>query len=106
MTADNDGDGIPNLGEYLLNLNPMAVNNVHLGQVQEISGTPMLTMDYSPDSNAARLADIVVKQSVDLSNWTTVPAANLIDMGNGIFQARMPLDTGPGFFRMEFRLKP
>ncbi|MCP5535255.1 MAG: SGNH/GDSL hydrolase family protein [Akkermansiaceae bacterium] len=106
MSADKDGDGIPNLGEYLLNLNPMVVDDLHVGQLQDIAGTPMLTIDYSPDASAARLADVVVKQSVDLSNWTKVPAASLIDMGSGQYQARMPLDAGIGFFRMEFQLKP
>lgn len=106
MTADTDGDGIPSLGEYLLDLDPLLVNAAHIASVQDIAGVPTLTLDYTPDTAAGRLADIVVKQSSNLQSWSAVPAGNLIDLGGGTYQARMPASAGLGFFRMEFQLKP
>lgn len=106
MTADSDGDGIPSLGEYLLNLDPLVANKVHIAKVQDILTVPTLTLDYAPDVAAARLADIIIKQSGNLVDWDDIPAANVINMGDGSYQARMPLGAGPGFFRMEFQLKP
>ena len=92
--------------KYLLNLDPLTPNTDHLSQVQNILTIPTLTLDYTPDTAAARLADIQVKQSTNLLDWDNVPASNLIDLGNGQYQARMPLGTGTGFLRMEFLLKP
>ncbi len=106
MTADTDGDGIPSLGEYLLDLNPLRVNAAHIASVQDIAGVPTLTLDYTADTAAGRLAHIVVKHSGNLQSWSAVPAENLIDLGGGTYQARMPASAGLGFFRMEFDLKP
>lgn len=106
MTADTDGDGIPSLGEYLLDLNPLRVNAAHIASVQDIAGVPTLTLDYTADTAAGRLAHIVVKHSGNLQSWSAVPAENLIDLGGGTYQARMPASAGLGFFRMEFELKP
>ena len=108
MTADKDGDGIPSLGEYLLNLDPSVANDMHIANVQNILTLPTLILDYTLNTAAARLADINIKQSTNLEDWDDVPAANLIDMGSGNYQARMPLGSqrgGVGFFRMEFQLK-
>jgi len=106
MTADIDGDGIPSLGEYLLNLNPLIPNDTHLAKVSETLSPATLILDYTPDMEASRLADITIKQSSDLDHWVDVPAPSLIDLGNGDYQARMAIGPDPGFFRMEFQLKP
>lgn len=108
MTADKDGDGIPSLGEYLLNLDPSVANDMHIANVQNILTLPTMILGYTLNTAAARLADINIKQSTNLEDWDDVPAANLIDMGSGNYQARMPLGSqrgGVGFFRMEFQLK-
>jgi len=109
MTADKDGDGIPSLGEYLLNLDPSVANDMHIANVQNILTAPTLILGYTVDTAAARLANINIKQSTNLKDWVYVPAAHLIDMGSGNFQARMSLSSqggSPGFFRMEFQIKP
>ncbi|MBT8036103.1 MAG: SGNH/GDSL hydrolase family protein [Verrucomicrobiae bacterium] len=106
MAADIDGDGIPSLGEYLLNLNPLLANTMHIASVQDIAGVPTMTLNYTPDGTASRLADISIKQSSNLQSWAAVPAGNIIDLGGGNYQARMPASAGLGFFRMEFDLKP
>lgn len=106
MTADTDGDGIPNLGEYLLGLNPWSINQSHLTTVQQIGNTNMLTMSYTPDTDAARLAGTVIKQSTDLSNWSIVPQTHIHAMGDGSMQVRLPLSPNSLYVRMEFQLLP
>ncbi|BDS06064.1 hypothetical protein NT6N_11040 [Oceaniferula spumae] len=111
MTADADGDGIPNLGEYLLGLNPLVVNNDHLMDLETIDGADTLTLSYTPDTDALLLADVEVKYSTQLESWLPLPSGSLIDMGNGTFQVQLPTADIPGgndraFLRMEFVLKP
>ena len=111
MTVDSDGDGIPNLGEYLLGLNPLVVDTSHIVTLQDIGGTDYLTLGYSPDLDALRLADVIVKYSLDLDDWLELPNGSLIDLGNGSFQARLPIGGLPdnenrAFLRMEFILRP
>jgi len=106
MTADIDGDGIPSLGEYLLDLNPMIPNKHHIAKVSETLTPATLILNYKPDVNASRLADITIQQSSDLDEWIDIPADNLIYLGSGNYQAKMTIGPDPGFFRMAFELKP
>ena len=106
LTADADGDGIPSIGEYLLGLSPQMLDEVHLTQLQSINGTPSLTLTYTPNTAAERLASIVIKKSQDLETWTALPSDQIIDLGNGSYQAQMPIENDLGFLRMEFPLKP
>ncbi len=106
ITLDSDGDGIPNLGEYLLGLDPFAIDHVHHTETQEIDGVPMLTMDYMPDENAARLADIEVKQSTNLDDWSLVSPANIHPQADGSMQVRLPFGLDGLFVKLEFNLRP
>ena len=106
LTADTDGDGIPNIGEYLLGLSPLTLDEVHISQLEMISSTLSLTLTYTPNTEAERLASIVVKESQDLETWTPLPPAQIIDLGGGSYQAQMPIENDLGFLRMEFPLKP
>ena len=111
MSADADGDGIPNLGEYLLDLNPLSIDTSHLASLQTISGTQYLTLGYTFNEDALRLAHGFIRYSTDLSNWMDLPSDGLIDLNNGSYEARLPIDTLPNeadhaFMRMEFSLKP
>ncbi|MGJ8678309.1 MAG: SGNH/GDSL hydrolase family protein [Akkermansiaceae bacterium] len=111
MTADADGDGMPNLGEFLLGLDPLTVNADHVAEIKTISNTDYLTLGYTPDADALRLANGVIKYSTTLTNWQDLPNEWFVDLNNGSFEARLPIGSLPNnanhaFLRMEFNLRP
>ena len=106
MLLDSDGDGIPNLGEFLLGLEPLVADAVHVSTVQWFDGAANLTMTYKPDSNAARLANILIKQSTNLTDWSLIPEANIHLLPDGHKQVRLPMGHDGLYTRMEFELLP
>lgn len=100
-TADPDGDDIPNLLEYTLDLNPNASGR--LGQ------QPGYQFGNDPDDDAQLLWEIpyfgtgtlVFEESDDLAsdNWTEVPSARIEILPNTI-QMRAPKSEGTKFFRL------
>lgn len=103
---DTDGDGIPNLGEYLLALDPLAADDAHISSIGLVGGVPTLTLDYSPDAGAGRLARVVAKQSDDLVQWTPVAGENIHALPGGAMQVRLPANQGRLFLRLDFELRP
>jgi hypothetical protein len=67
---DSDGDGISNLLEYALDLNPTAQDSSSLPSVEteNDSGTDYLTLRYRRNLNAPDLTYTIVS-STDLSTW-------------------------------------
>ncbi|MBK1856078.1 hypothetical protein JO972_13990 [Verrucomicrobiaceae bacterium 5K15] len=109
MNADADRDGIPNIGEYLLDLNPLVVNTDHYASLGNIGGEDFLTMDYSLNEDAQRLVTAEVKYSTDLVDWDSLPSGALIDLGSNSYQVQLPIDelsADHAFMRMEFSLQP
>ncbi|MGB0992937.1 MAG: SGNH/GDSL hydrolase family protein, partial [Akkermansiaceae bacterium] len=56
MTADEDGDGIPHLGEYLLDLNPTVANAEFAPYLTTTNGNKKFQWDFQLNSIAERLA--------------------------------------------------
>jgi len=77
-SADEDGDGIPSIGEYLLGLNPLSMDDTHHAQAQTINGLPTLTLSYTPDTSAKKLGSIEVNASTDLETWPPLPPHQII----------------------------
>ncbi|MFK7909919.1 MAG: SGNH/GDSL hydrolase family protein [Akkermansiaceae bacterium] len=105
FSLDSDGDGIPNLGEYLLGLEPL-ITDTYNAKLKSIDGSTMLTMDYSPDAAAGRLAETSIKQSNNLIDWNPISASNIHSMANGTMQVRLPSTDSKLFLKMEFKLRP
>ncbi|MGJ8696085.1 MAG: matrixin family metalloprotease [Verrucomicrobiaceae bacterium] len=92
--GDLDHDGLPNLGEYLLGLDPSTPD------------APPLNIDLSPTSTTVRLnnlpdrndAQINIQVSSDLSRWTTVP---LTKVENGL---QIPRDDSKRYLRLIFSI--
>ena len=81
--ADGDGDGIPNLVEYALNLNPKAVD-VNALPTAYVNAGGFPTLSYNTAANATDI-DYIVEISTDLVTWNAGPAylgaAQLADGG-------------------------
>lgn len=97
-TGDLDGDGIPNLMEYALHLDPLAPDAAGLPRVGREGN--FLTLTYSKVTTATDITYTVL-QSSDLSSWSTATTQNDILSTNGNVQtikARIDIGTSTHLF--------
>jgi len=112
-TGDSDGDGINDLLEYALGMNPTIATRKGLPTIgtATINGIEKLTLEFNRRRNAA--IDYLVEESSDLSRWqvidqTTHMVDTPIDLGNGFEEVKVHGDiqmSGPnsqtkGFLRL------
>lgn len=101
--ADPDGDGLSNLVEFSLGLDPLSAGAAGL-PVATSTGTDWV-FTYNRASAASGLS-FAVEVSTDLATWSSAPLTqhSLIASGSGYetWQASCPLSLGPQVF---FRLK-
>jgi lysophospholipase L1-like esterase len=83
LLADPDGDGLENLGEFALDLNPLSSDMPAL--------SPQLTFDYSVAESRRDYVSTRAAQSADLINWVTIPG-------------EPPVTPTEQFLRLEFIL--
>ena len=97
FTADPDHDGIPNLLEYALGLNPTVASLTGLPVItlKDYSGTKYLSITFNRSSLATDLT-YTVQVSTDLVNWTnlTTSVAGAPASGPGFVQET---GTAPNF---------
>ena len=82
--ADPDGDGIPNLLEYALNLDPLvaSVAGLPVCATTNVSGANFLTLSYTQVKSATDITYIVESAGVPAGAWTTnVTPVGITDQG-------------------------
>ena len=85
--ADPDGDVIPNLAEYFLNLNPNAPNSgTTLPLVASANGGANLTFTYTRLKSALSEVTYAVEWSDTLSSWSTSGVTEQILSDDGTLQ--------------------
>jgi hypothetical protein len=100
LTTDSDNDGIPNLMEYALNLNPTASSVLPLAVTSDGS-------DNSISFTAARGAvgaKFQLQKSSDMSTWSDVSltGATVSDIGNDTLKYTVSETySGPTFYRLK-----
>jgi hypothetical protein len=84
LTADPDHDGIANLMEYALGLNPAvaSLSGLPVVTVKNYSGTSYLSMTFNRSSLATDLT-YIVQVSGDMVSWTNVGISTAGGMTNG-----------------------
>lgn len=98
MTENPDGDGVPNLVEFVLGTSATAADSVF---VFSENGT----MTFPTSEAGLRFADLRVVESQALENeWTPVPA-DRIRVENGTWTVS-PNGTAKNFYRLEATPKP
>ncbi len=96
LSDDPDGDGTPNLLEFLLDgLNPNGTGTGTLPQpvLQNAGGTPMLTYTWKPNPQGVQYAPLTLMQSANLKTWTAVPTSNIVTNADGSKTASLPAST-------------
>lgn len=95
-TDDPDHDGVANLLEYALEMDPAVgdVDNLPAGIASASNGTPCLSLTWKLRSQDCPVVSLAAQQSVDLSSWQDVPAANVTPNIDGSTTACVPLPAG------------
>jgi hypothetical protein len=103
---DPDGDGLDNLVEYALDLNPNGNGGAFTGSPPLLSITPtLLQLTYRRVRNDVTY---IVETSPNMApgTWTTVGVTQGTPAGNGTTTASIPLSPGSGFLRLSVTKNP
>jgi lysophospholipase L1-like esterase len=98
MTADLDGDGLPNLAEY------------GLGTAPGTAGSPYIfaadgEMSFAVSPVGSRFASLTVEESTTLSSWQPVPAGRITVRPDSTWQIR-PSGAARSFYRLAVTPRP
>lgn len=100
--ADPDKDGVPNIAEFGLDLDPMHVDS-HLQPQPRITAQALsLTWQPRDPTNTTR-CEITAQQSIDLTAWTDVPAAGITTGSPNTKTASVPAGSEPVWLRLKVR---
>jgi hypothetical protein len=91
MTADSDGDGVPNLLEYFHGMNPLAVEGS--AAVSVATSNNQLVLRYRRNSGASDVTP-VVKWSDNLTGWSDATVSSEEDDGPGWKKRTVNLSGG------------
>lgn len=103
---DPDNDGLGNLLEYALDLNPNGSGGTFTGSLPSISATPTLfQFTYRRVRNDVTYS---VETSTDLTSgsWTTIGVTQGTPAGDGSTTASIPLGSGSAFLRLMVTKNP
>jgi len=94
---DPDGDGLPNLAEFVFELDPMARGPSPV----TFSGTSSaIEAGYRPIPERARLVSVSPQWSTDLATWTEVPSDRITTAADGRVTIHFPPANRKTFLRL------
>jgi lysophospholipase L1-like esterase len=100
MDQDPDGDGFPNLAEFLLDTPPGSFGRPLAG-----SFSPGWSLGWRPSAAALRFGSLSAEESPDLRQWMPVPAARTT-LGSDGTVAVTPAAGARGFVRLRAAPRP
>ncbi len=101
--ADPDGDGLPNLLEYLFDLDPQTRNASPITFSLQPSG---MQATYRPVPDRTRMATVIPLWSADLATWADIPAEYLTTAPDGRVTVRLPSGARSTFLRLQATVLP
>jgi hypothetical protein len=100
---DPDGDGLPNLAEFLFGLDPMIPNP---SAVVFSGSAPDIQASYRPIPDRARLASVTPLWSTDLATWADIPVERITTAADGRVTIRFQPESNSAFLRLQVALRP
>ena len=110
--ADPDGDGLVNLLEYALGLDPMVADRAGLPTVQVSEGNLTLTYRRAVATSGLTYSAQTTSDLTNAASWTATGVTQGTPDVNGNVTARVPLGSGvgngsgPRFLRLSVSLEP
>jgi len=100
MLDNPDGDGLPNLAEYLFGTQASKADSPF---TYGVNGT----ISFTPQASALQFASLTVEESTTLKpgEWTTVPSSR-ISIGAGGQWTISPSNANHNFYRLAAEAKP
>lgn len=95
---DMDGDGLDNLTEYALDMDPQRAERLPVR-------VDANTLRYRPRLLDDSDVSLVLEESTDLQTWTAAPAERLTMQSKGWVQWQAPMDAPQVFTRLRARLR-
>lgn len=95
--ADPDNDGVVNLVEFALDLDPVRQDAALLPQARRVDagGQPVLTLSWQPrDLTNAAYCEITPQHSSALLSWTDIPAASVVSSSPNVRTVSVPAPAG------------
>jgi hypothetical protein len=103
LEDDPDGDGLPNIVEMALGLDPTLPDE---NPIVPTMAPGQLSVTFLPDSRRGRFLRFVVQHSVDLHAWSDLPMGDLTVNPDQSMTASIPVTNGHKFLRIGVALIP
>ena len=103
-TADDDGDGINNLDEFISGLNPRQQDRIELITSSDSASIQFTVPASTPTGYDAYTRTYQLFHSTNMQAWTSVTVKG-VATGSPVIYAEVPQDGSPHFYRLQLNIE-